>query len=236
MAPKYGYWELRGLGQPIKLLLAYAGVEYEDKVYELDWDAWVAEKYSLGLVFPNLPYYIDEEKGVRLTHMVAIMRHIAREHDLIVNPGGPANTGDGEEAATRQDMAEQQVQDFRKLVIQLCYTEWVDEEKKRAFFEDKLPQNMKEFSAFLGENNWMAGKKLTYVDFLCYEFFDWALYLDPTCMDLYNNLREYMKRFEGLPQIMSYMKSDSFMSWPLFYKTAYFGFKEEDKKLRFPDA
>ncbi len=27
-----------------------------------------------------------------------------------------------------------------------------------------------------------------------------------------------------------------FMSWPLFYKTAYFGFKEEDKKLRFPDA
>jgi hypothetical protein len=57
--------------------------------------------------------------------MVAIMRHIAREHDLIVNPGGPANTGDGEEAATRQDMAEQQVQDFRKLVIQLCYTEWV---------------------------------------------------------------------------------------------------------------
>jgi hypothetical protein len=44
----------RQLGQPIKLLLAYAGVEYEDKVYELDWDAWVAEKYSLGLVFPNV--------------------------------------------------------------------------------------------------------------------------------------------------------------------------------------
>ena len=42
------------LGQPIKLLLAYAGFEYEDKMYEMQWDAWITQKYTLGLAFPNV--------------------------------------------------------------------------------------------------------------------------------------------------------------------------------------
>ena len=74
----------------------------------------------------QLPYYIDEEKGLRLAHMLAVMRHIAREHDLIVNPAGSSDEGDGEVAATRQDMAEQQIQDFRKSIAQLVYEHWVN--------------------------------------------------------------------------------------------------------------
>ena len=71
----------------------------------------------------QLPYYIDEEKGLRLAHMLAVMRHIARdEHGLIVNPySGSSGTGDGDVAATRQDMAEQQIQDFCMCIVQLVY-------------------------------------------------------------------------------------------------------------------
>ena len=48
-------------GQPIRLLLAHAGVEYEDKRYNIKGEApnfdrseWLADKFNLGLEFPNV--------------------------------------------------------------------------------------------------------------------------------------------------------------------------------------
>ena len=58
MAPILGYWDCRGLGDPIRLLLIQAGVEFEDKRYR-DPKEWFANKFNLGLEFPNIPYYID---------------------------------------------------------------------------------------------------------------------------------------------------------------------------------
>ena len=31
--PVLGYWGIKGLAQPIRILLKYLGVDYEDKVY-----------------------------------------------------------------------------------------------------------------------------------------------------------------------------------------------------------
>ena len=53
------------MGQPIRLLLAYTDIDYEERVYEMgdgpDFDKsdWLKDKFSLGLGFPNLPYYIE---------------------------------------------------------------------------------------------------------------------------------------------------------------------------------
>ncbi len=46
--------------QPIRLLLAHAGVEYEDKRYNIgpapdyERDEWLNDKFNLGLDFPNV--------------------------------------------------------------------------------------------------------------------------------------------------------------------------------------
>jgi hypothetical protein len=51
----------------VRLLLEYTGTKYEDKKLAcgpaptFDRSAWTDQKFSLGLDFPNLPYYIDEE-------------------------------------------------------------------------------------------------------------------------------------------------------------------------------
>jgi glutathione S-transferase len=51
------------LGQPIRLLVAYTEEEVEERKYELgpnfDKSDWLKVKFTLGLDFPNLPYYID---------------------------------------------------------------------------------------------------------------------------------------------------------------------------------
>ena len=60
-----GYWEIRGLAQPIRYLLEFLQVEYEDKRYhygeapDFNRESWFGVKHTLGFPFPNLPYLID---------------------------------------------------------------------------------------------------------------------------------------------------------------------------------
>ena len=66
------YWHARGLAQPIRLMLAYVGVKFEDKLYESsERDVWLSDKPNLGLDFPNIPYYIAGD--VKMSHFWAIL-------------------------------------------------------------------------------------------------------------------------------------------------------------------
>lgn len=73
MAPVLGYWDLRGLASTIRNLLYYKGIEFEDKLYtigpapEYDGSGWLTDRSTLGLDFPNLPYYLDGD--IKLTQV-----------------------------------------------------------------------------------------------------------------------------------------------------------------------
>nr|XP_034493195.1 glutathione S-transferase Y1 isoform X3 [Marmota flaviventris] len=63
-----GYWNIRGLAHPIRLLLEYTDSSYEEKKYTMgdapDYDRsqWLNEKFKLGLDFPNekkKPEYLE---------------------------------------------------------------------------------------------------------------------------------------------------------------------------------
>ena len=68
--PVFGYWPIRGMnrGNLNRYLLAFAGVDFEDKRYTKE--EWAVDKAGLGMDFPNLPYlkidnyYITESKVV----------------------------------------------------------------------------------------------------------------------------------------------------------------------------
>ena len=70
-----GYWGIRGRGQVLRLLLAYSGLEWEDKIYA-DAGKWfgAGDKMNLGLDFPNLPYLTHGD--FKLTESSAIARYI----------------------------------------------------------------------------------------------------------------------------------------------------------------
>ena len=64
--PVLGYWDVRGLAEPIRLMLEHCAIAYKDKRYQFGKDAadafkgdWINDKFSLGLNFPNIPYFID---------------------------------------------------------------------------------------------------------------------------------------------------------------------------------
>ena len=77
-----------------------------------DRSCWFDIKYKLGLDFPNLPYFVDGD--VKITHSNAILRHIARKHDMC-----------GKTAAEKAhvDMMADSAMDLRNSIAKLAYHE-----------------------------------------------------------------------------------------------------------------
>ncbi|KAJ6648836.1 Glutathione S-transferase B, partial [Pseudolycoriella hygida] len=77
-----GYWQdIHGLASPIRLLLEIAGVDYEEKLYNIDDRVdWDEKKESLEFTYPNLPYIIDGDR--KMTEHLPIMRYISRKFGL----------------------------------------------------------------------------------------------------------------------------------------------------------
>uniref|UniRef100_A0A8C9TET8 glutathione transferase n=1 Tax=Scleropages formosus TaxID=113540 RepID=A0A8C9TET8_SCLFO len=68
---------------------------------------------------------------------------------------------------------------------------------------------------------------ITFVDFIIYELLDQHRMFEPTCLDKFKNLTDFLDRFEGLEKIAAYMKSERFMKTPVNNKMAKWGNKKE---------
>ena len=117
--PVFGYWNIRGLGQTPRYLLNYAKVDFEDKHYkygpapDFSREDWNSVKFTLGLKYPNLPYFIDGEVG--LTETFAIMKYI-------VNKYKPELKGKTVAEEANNDMLGLLLADFNQKVTGPCYS------------------------------------------------------------------------------------------------------------------
>ncbi|XP_044208623.1 glutathione S-transferase Mu 4-like [Thunnus albacares] len=219
MTMKLAYWDIRGLAQPIRLLMEYTGTKYEDKFYvcgeapNFDKSCWFDEKPNLGMDFPNLPYLEDGDR--KIVQSNAILRYIARKHNMC---------GETEDEKVRVDIMENQAMDFRNGFVRLCYADF---DRIKPGYLEMLPGVLKQFSNFLGDRKWFAGDKITFVDFLMYELLDQHRMFLPTCLDDFKNLKDFLDRFEALEKIAAYMKSNRFMKTPVNNKMAKWGNKKE---------
>nr|VZI25974.1 unnamed protein product [Spirometra erinaceieuropaei] len=212
MAPiQLGYWSIRGLAQPIRLLLEYVGEDYQEKRFEkTDIEKWKEMKYTLGIGFPNLPYIIDGD--VKLSQSSVILRYLGEKHGL---------GGKGAKEQAEIAMAEAAIKDLRIAFSRIAYSPNYEEE--RPGFMPKFEKGIEDISTYLGSKKWLIGDNITYADFVLYENLCVFHVFEPSCFDKYPNLREYIERFEALPKIKQYMNSEKFISWPLNGWTASFG-------------
>nr|ABL09304.1 allergen Aca s 8 [Acarus siro] len=192
--PILGYYNVRGYAQPIRNLLAYAGVDFIDKRYPMDpvqlaSPEWQAEKHTFGFDFPNTPYLIDGD--VKLTQSLAILRYLARKYGL---------EGATETEKNRIALLEQQINDLQtSFFLSLLKGD-------EAAFLQTLPDQLAGVSAFLGVNQFAAGSSVAYVDFLLYEYLVRVLVYKPEIIGRFENLVQYIKRIEALPRLAEWIK------------------------------
>ncbi|XP_070575706.1 glutathione S-transferase Mu 1-like isoform X3 [Ptychodera flava] len=211
-----GYWKVRGLAQPIRYILEYAGIEYKEKFYEFgpapeyNKDSWFKEKHNLGLSFPNVPYLIDGD--VKLTQSNVILRYLAGKANLL---------GTNDDERMRADWVNEVVRDVRHKISMAAYNpKW--EELKPGIVK-YAGEMLTSFSDFLGGNKWFAGDNLTYTDFVMHELLYILVKVDSSILDGYKNLQGMKDRFEAIPAIAAYRETDLSKSFPIYAKTATFG-------------
>ncbi|XP_075539323.1 glutathione S-transferase Mu 1-like [Dermacentor variabilis] len=218
MVPVLCYWDVRSLGQPIRNLLVYKGVQFEDKRFKVgpppEYDKWHEERSTLGLTFPNLPYYVDDD--VRLTQSLAILRYLGRKHDLVAR---------NDEETTELNVIEQQARD---LCLSLAYVAEPDTKLEHGVesHAKKLGEVLAPWDDFLACRKWTLGDRLTYVDFLLYEGLDWHREFKAETLQRYPHIVEYLKRFEELPNIKEYFASGRYKKWPILSHLRKWGFKK----------
>jgi len=214
--PLLAYWDLRGLAEPIRLMMEYSQMEYEQKLFrvgpapEYSRACWMDIKESSGLDFPNLPYYVDGD--VKICESWAIMRHIARANNLLP---------EGTVANALCDQAQGVVQDFRMSFVMLCYQPNFDENKKNFFAS--LPVKMTRFNNYLGKHKWLAGDKLTYIDFAMAEILDQLQLMENDVYDKYPNVKAYLNNFMKQEKIAAYRNSSKFKKFPCNNRMARWG-------------
>jgi len=209
MVPTLGYWDMRGLASPIRYLLEYTKTPYEERRYKAEgpptWSRkdWTDEKETLGLDFPNLPYLIDG--NVKLTQSCAILRYIARKHDLC---------GKTDQERASVDMMEHEIYDFKEGFVELCYSGQDGFEGRKANYLKGLSAKLQRFEKFLGTKHWLAGEHISFPDFFFYEVLKVHTLFEESCLKEFPALHKYIERFEHLPEIAAYMKSDKFIERP----------------------
>ncbi|KAH7956270.1 glutathione S-transferase Mu 4 [Rhipicephalus sanguineus] len=220
MAPVLVYWNVRSLAQPIRNLLVHKGIEFEDKRYEIgpspDYgrSAWLKDKFTLGLTFPNLPCYMDED--VKLTQSLAILRYLGRKHDLAVR---------NNQETAELDVIEQQAGD---LCLTLINAARLDPKAEGGIYSyaETMGAILGPWNDFLASRKWTIEERLTYVDFLLYGGLDWHRVFKPSVVQGYPNIVEYLKRFEQLPNMQEYFASDRYVEWPILGPQRTWGFKK----------
>ena len=199
--PTLGYWKIRGLASQIRYEMVFLGLDFAEHQYEqgdapdFDRSSWLNVKDTLGLQFPNLPYFLDG--NLKLTETNAIMKYIAAKY-------GPDLLGKDPAQIAKVEMVSNVVGDLKGAVTMPCYTSG-----DRAAITANLMEKVKPIVAFLGDKSFLAGDNVTYVDFTFFELCDLMNWLsEGRLFAEQEKLAAYSGRMKELPKLKEFYADD----------------------------
>ena len=218
-----GYWAIRGLGQPIRFLLAHAEVAFSEVRLGVNQDGsivadeshdWATHKDTLSVPFPNLPYLIDSSgpAEVRLTQSNAVMRYLARRFDYY---------GDTASDQICIDVLQDEAYDLRNSIVETVYT--LGAEYEAAFDEltsTAVPRYLDGFESYLSHreiHTHFVGTRISLVDFILYELvWQVSIMVPRSVTDTHRpRLRRFIEKFAKIPQIAAYMARSDYIDRPI---------------------
>ena len=207
------YFDIRGLAEPIRLVLSHLDIDFEEVKYArcapncapglTDWTAEKKTGTASGLFpfsqVPSLSY-----GDTNLVQSEAILRFLSRKHDLL---------GDGSETEQQRiDVFVGGIKDMRSKYGKMAYNkdvlgnpqlirDYIDTQRTwLPFFERLLSQSAK-------DGPYVAGKHLTFADFLAFDMVDTNLRVDGQCLDNLPKLKALAVKVSELEGVAKYLSS-----------------------------
>jgi glutathione S-transferase len=140
----FGYWGIRGLGAPARMMLEYSNASYVDTRYGApdtpDWFAADKPKLIQENALINLPYVTLNDKTV--TQSNAVYQFIGKKLNL---------NGRGDDSQTANEEVLCQAMDLRNDVVKLVYGDKgkFQAEMKKHLTEGSGPTNYTKFEGYL---------------------------------------------------------------------------------------
>ncbi|KAG5668485.1 hypothetical protein PVAND_016424 [Polypedilum vanderplanki] len=173
---KLHYFNLTGLGEPIRFLFHYGGIDFEDVRYEMNEWVDLKKKFPLG----QLPVLeIDDKEHVQ---SMAICRYLAKQVGL---------AGDSDLENMEIDAV---VDTFNDIRLKISTVMWeqnqeVKKEKQKILHEQQIPFYFKKLDEYAEANNGhFACKKLTWADLY---IASWSKYFSYAIKEVFNDYENY---------------------------------------------
>ncbi|CAG9534031.1 unnamed protein product [Cercopithifilaria johnstoni] len=188
---KLTYFPIRGLAEPIRLLLIDQGIKFtDDRINRNDWPAMKSQ-----FQFEQLPCLYDDDE--QIVQSGAILRHLARKHNL---------NGGNELETTYADMFYEGLRDLHNKYTKMIYQAY--ETDKGPYIKNILPAELAKLERLLATRdngkNFILGDKISFADFVLFEELDIHQVLDPHCLDKFPLLKAYRQRMEDRPKLKEY--------------------------------
>jgi len=156
---KLHYFNIRGLGEPIRQIFAHAEVPYED--VRIEREEWNDEKKKeLEVEWGQLPMLSID--GKKKTQSYAIVRHLAKKYNL---------AGANECEEFRCDEVTEAIRDYTNKWMPMFAAFFAGdmvkaEAAKKTIVEVDTPLYFGRFNSLLEKkgNTWLVGNQLTYAD------------------------------------------------------------------------
>ena len=194
------YWPIRGVAHSIQWLCEQGKVQYEMRA--MNPALWKTEKATLDMDFPNLPHLQDG--SVRMSESNAILKYIAKKCGMMPET---------EQEIIASDVAEGVMGDMRGYFRQLVFTPTYDTDKLK--YPELVKAKLALFDKLLGKRPFLAGDRVTWLDFVLYESVDVNSLFVPGILDDFSNVLEFKARIESLDGIAAYRESGRFKAWPV---------------------
>ncbi|VDO37670.1 unnamed protein product [Haemonchus placei] len=198
------YFDVRGRGEPIRLIFAYYDVKYED--HRIGLDEWPALKPDAptGLV----PYLVMDDGKLELAQTLAICRYLAKSIRPTDYFAGATKT-----ESAKCDMYAESFMDLFTIGVERQYEkDEVIKEKKDAAFEKQYPERMKVLEDHLKKNggHHFVGKKVLWCDLVALCVLSMMEELKPDLLQEFPDMQTYYTNMRNLPEIKEYIET----AWP----------------------
>ncbi|XP_017767975.1 PREDICTED: glutathione S-transferase-like [Nicrophorus vespilloides] len=191
---KFTYYPLKGLGEPIRFLMRYGGVEFEDDRFVIDDWPKIKPKMPFGQV-PVLTV-----KGKQYHQSTALARFFARKVHLV---------GNDEWEDLEIDQVVDAINDLKsKMILYFYETDAaIKHSRKGPLYEETLPFYLKRFDNLARENHgYLACKRLTWADVYFVAILDYLNYMmDMDITGKYPNLETVKRNVLSVPAIKDWV-------------------------------